>query len=74
MKSASQLPFISHFDINSLIQTESNEIQGLLNRIGGYWLKINRNKILRKGWLCQGTAHHMQKIYISYVWMEEELE
>lgn len=39
MQSAAELTVVPHLDIDPLVETESDQIQGLLNRVGGRLLQ-----------------------------------
>lgn len=39
MQSATELPVVPHLDVDPLIQTEADEVQGLLNSVGGGLLR-----------------------------------
>lgn len=42
MQAAAQLPVVPHLDVDPLVETESDQIQGLLNRVGGRLLQHRR--------------------------------
>lgn len=42
MQPAAELPVIPHLDVDPLVETESDQIQGLLNRVGGRLLQHKR--------------------------------